>query len=358
MLSIADVDRPTTDRPATDAVALQVFSTCPSSSQHRDDYLIKLIQVAQWSEKAGCIGSLVYTDNSLIDPWLVSQIIVQNTRFLCPLVAVQPVYMHPYTVAKMVSTLGNLYGRRVFLNMVAGGFKNDLVALELSCPHDQRYQRLVEYTNIIRSLLDGSPVTMEGEFYRVKNLTLSPSLARELQGGILMAGSSDAGMAAARESGAIAVRYPEPPESRRRLPSDAGPCGVRIGIVTRPNEDEAWTVALRRFPEDRKGKITRALASQVSDSVWHKRLSEIQDEQSEPRQTYWLHPFGNYHTNCPYLVGSYEKVAAELAKYISLGYSTFILDIPAAEEEFYHTGKVFEAAKYHRNFAMTHMQEL
>jgi len=43
-----------------------------------------------------------------------------------PLVAVQPVYMHPYSVAKMVSTLAFLHQRRVFLNMVAGGFKNDL----------------------------------------------------------------------------------------------------------------------------------------------------------------------------------------------------------------------------------------
>ena len=333
------------ESPAVNSMPLQLFSTCPSSSHHGDDYLEKLIQVAQWSERAGCVGSLIYTDNSLVDPWLISQVLIQNTQFLCPLIAVQPVYLHPYSVAKMVSTLGKWYGRRVFLNMVAGGFKNDLTALEVSCPHDQRYQRLVEYTTIIQRLLDGgAPVTLEGEFYRVQNLTLNPPLAPELRGGVLMSGSSDAGMAAARETGAIAVKYPEPPESRQSLPPDSGPCGVRIGIVTRPDEDEAWTVALERFPEDRKGQITRTVASKISDSAWHKRLSEIQDTQSRPRQTYWLHPFGNYHTNCPYLVGSYDNVAAELAKYISLGYSTFILDIPAAEEEFYHMGRAFEAA--------------
>ena len=65
-----------------------------------------------------------------MDPWLVSQVILESTEQLCPLVAIQPVYMHPYTVAKMIATYAYLHDRRLFLNMLAGGFKNDLVALE------------------------------------------------------------------------------------------------------------------------------------------------------------------------------------------------------------------------------------
>ena len=56
--------------------------------------------VARWSEAAGCEGILVYTDNGIVDPWLVSQLILQSTERLAPLVAVQPAYMHPYWVAK------------------------------------------------------------------------------------------------------------------------------------------------------------------------------------------------------------------------------------------------------------------
>ena len=65
-----------------------------------------------------------------------------------------------------------------YLNMVAGGFKNDLEALNDSTPHDQRYDRLTEYTTIIMQLLSSaSPVTYEGEFYRVSKLKLAPPLA-------------------------------------------------------------------------------------------------------------------------------------------------------------------------------------
>src|ERR1700686_3476792 len=114
---------------------LHVFATAPQSSAvERKSYLRNIIDVARWSEEAGCEGILIYTDNSLVDPWLVAQIIIQNTERLCPLVAVQPAYLHPYAVAKMVSSLGHLYSRRVYLNMVAGGFKNDLAALNDNTP--------------------------------------------------------------------------------------------------------------------------------------------------------------------------------------------------------------------------------
>ena len=63
----------------------------------------------------------------------------------------------------------------------------------------------------------------------------------------------------------------------------------------------------------------------VSDSAWHQRLSEIGKQSKDKRSTYWLHPFENYQTMCPYLVGNYETVATELARYISAGYRTYIL---------------------------------
>ena len=77
------------------------------------------------------------------------------TERLCPLVAVRPVYMHPYAVAKIVASIGHVYGRRVYLNMVAGGFRNDLVSLGDETSHDERYARLTEYTQIVTQLLSG-----------------------------------------------------------------------------------------------------------------------------------------------------------------------------------------------------------
>src|SRR5262249_2418024 len=132
---------------------VRVFSTCPQSSDHSSrEYGKRVIDVARWIEANGCEGILVYTDNRIVAPWRVAGDIIQNTSRLSPVVAVQPLYMHPYSVAKMVASLAFLYHRRVYLNMVAGGFSNDLVSLDDTIPHDRRYDRLVEYTKIVSLL--------------------------------------------------------------------------------------------------------------------------------------------------------------------------------------------------------------
>src|SRR2546422_8549991 len=194
-------------------VGLEVFSTCTQSTDGNPEaYVQRVADVARWSEQAGCKGILVYSDNRLVDAWLASHIIIQNTTRLCPLVAVQPIYIHPYAVAKLVASFGHMYGRRIYLNMVAGGFKNDLVALNDTTPHDKRYDRLIEYTRIIRDLLASSlPVSHEGEYYTVKNLKLTPPLAPELFPGIFVSGSSDAGLGRRK-------RLARWPSSTRRRP--------------------------------------------------------------------------------------------------------------------------------------------
>ena len=65
---------------------LAIFSTCPQSRDiSSEEYAQRVIETARWSETAGCEGMLVYTDNGIVDPWLVSQLILQNTQRLAPL---------------------------------------------------------------------------------------------------------------------------------------------------------------------------------------------------------------------------------------------------------------------------------
>jgi len=80
----------------------------------------------------------------------------------------------------------------------------------------------------------------------------------------------------------------------------------------------------------------------VSDSVWHQQLSDARGKgDSSP---YWLEPFQNYKTACPYLVGSYTRVAGELAAFITAGHRTFIVDIPSNSEDLEHINIAFQRA--------------
>lgn len=323
--------------------SIRLFSTCPPSSQYGSDYLRKVTDVASWCDDAGIEGILVYTDNSLADPWLVSQVILSGTSHLAPLVAIQPVYMHPYSAAKMVTTFSYLHNRRIYLNMVAGGFVNDLISLGDLTEHDDRYDRLVEYVSLMKCLFDEpSPVTFTGTYYAVKNLAIKPRILPELVPEVFVSGTSAAGVKAAREIGATSISYPGTPSETacKDVPS-----GIRIGIIARDDPGKAWQIAHERFPVDRKGQVTHALARKVSDSSWYEQLSELGDRTAEHRSPYWLVPFKNYKTFCPYLVGSYDEVRREVSKYIQLGVETFILDVPPDREELYHTAIVFDGAR-------------
>jgi alkanesulfonate monooxygenase len=210
---------------------------------------------------------------------------------------------------------------------------------------------MAAYTRLVLDLLAGDgAVTVDDEYHQVTNLRLQPPLPEELMPGVLVSGSSPAGLAAAHALGATPVKYPHPPGDEQASDSDED-FGVRVGIVARDTTDEAWQVALERFPEDRAGQITHKLAMKVSDSHWHHQLSgraESSDRAGSERDgsgrqgregrltPYWLGPFRNYRTFCPYLVGDHETVGDYLAHYRRLGASTFIFDVPPSREELGH----------------------
>src|SRR5262245_28265599 len=171
---------------------------------------------------------LVYTDNSIADPWLVAQVALRATKTLAPLVAVQPLYMHPVWAAKMIATLATLHARRVDVNMVAGGFRNDLLALGDDLEHDRRYDRLVEYAQVMRLALEApGTFSLSGEFYEVTNARVRPSMPAELLPRFFVSGSSAAGLAAAWTLGATGVKYPQP---ARDEAAPAGDQEVDLGI--------------------------------------------------------------------------------------------------------------------------------
>lgn len=180
----------------------------------------------------------------------------------------------------------------------------------------------------------------------MNNLKLTPPLPPELAPTFFVSGSSEAGLGAAEALGAVAVQYPQSCSTYQ--PVEEGPSGkmgIRIGIIARDDAEEAWRAAEERFPPDRRGEIAHQMAMKTSDSTWHKSLSEWPEVEADADTPYWLRPFQSYKTFCPYLVGSYQRVSAEIADYIRAGFTTFILDIPPSEEELRSIRRAFDMAE-------------
>jgi alkanesulfonate monooxygenase len=316
---------------------LTLIGSCPSlrNGQSAQHYLDNVRRAALLAERAGWTSVLVYSNHTEIDAWIVAQTVLSMTTTLSPLVALQPLYMHPFAAARSVASLSLLFDRPVNINFVSGGLPRDLETFCDTLSHDERYERIVEYGSIMRHMLfEKTPLTFEGKFYKIDSLLLRPFPApnADCRPMFTMSGSSDAGMAAARKLNARAIQYLRPySEYRNRSMPTGLKLGARIGIISRPTSERAWQVANERFPQDPVGIQMRKYFLSVSDSEWVKELGR--SATLPDGHPYWLGPYMNNKSSCPFLVGKDTDVAAELAGYISLGLTTFLVESPADHED-------------------------
>ncbi len=91
-----------------------VFTISPRTKAV-DQYWANIERAIDWSDKYDATGILLFEGNdTYVQPWLAANAAFAKTKNLCPLVAVNPVYMHPFTAAKMVSSFAYMYGRKTY----------------------------------------------------------------------------------------------------------------------------------------------------------------------------------------------------------------------------------------------------
>jgi alkanesulfonate monooxygenase len=318
---------------------LTVYSTSPgyfAAPRHR--VLETSRRVWASADVAGVRGALIFTDAHSFDPFVVAQRMLESTERLVPLVAVQPPFTHPYHVARQVSTLAYHYDRPVDINLVTGGDPTQLRVVGNDLDHDARYQRLVEFGQILERLTGGrSPTTFEGEHYCVREAFVQPVLPERLAPRTFLAGTSPACRSAAQALGATQLSYP-----RDVAHYDADPAlaeilvgnGVRLGIIARDTSDAAWAEAERRFPASPRAEAV-LLRSRMKrrESSWVRSLMGDVRAGGQPESPYWLRPFRSGREYCPFLVGSHAEVGDYLSGYLRLGVTTLILHALQEEDD-------------------------
>lgn len=329
------------------ASGVTIYSTCRSSIGHGlDAHLPRLLEIAGWAEEAGYRGALIYSDNTSIDSWMSAQATIANTDTFVPLVAVQPLDMTPFALARAVSSLAHLYSRQVDINFVSGGFSRDLAVQGDTLSHDARYDRLTEYVRIVKELLGGGMVKYAGRYYNYRRARLTTAVPDDLLPTAYVSGSSPASLDAGESLGLSQLSFPLVPEDfvgpdirRNKVGS-----GISVGIIARENSAQAWRIAHERFPADPEGAARMKLLLSAAVSSWQPQLASVPIPDEAEGQAYWLVPFRYHHTFCPYLVGSHDEVARAVTTYLNGGIRTFVLDIPREPDDLWHARIAIERA--------------
>ncbi|WP_454620846.1 LLM class flavin-dependent oxidoreductase [Bradyrhizobium cenepequi] len=314
---------------------LRVF---PAISRNRDPakYADELMRIAHFADRNGFEGILLFAGNDVfVEPWAMAQHILAHTRRCAPLIAVNPVYLHPFTAAKLIASFALLYGRKVYLNMITGTALSDLHGLGDERSHADRYARLGEFIALVRQLLASTrPVSFRGRFYTTNNLQIWPSLPAELMPEFLIAGQSDDARRVAAEMQCLMMQMLPP-----NLEQGIGAPGLNFGIFAREGREEARQAAKLRFQDSDDNRELFKLTMENTDSVWKRRLGDDEQDGAIHDNGYWLLPFLTFQADCPYLVGSYAEIGAKLRSFAKLGVGNIILDVVADEEELEHVRK-------------------
>jgi alkanesulfonate monooxygenase len=325
----------------TSQLPLHIFSVSPRSTDPQH-YWTGVTRIIELSERYGLSGVLIFTGNdTFVEPWVTAQHLVATTRHLIPLVAVNPVYMHPFTVAKLVSSLAYVFARPTWLNMVTGAALSYLRSVGDAASHDTRYQRLSEYLTAVAGLLTQPRLSLDGQFYQLDKVQLLPRPPRELAPRFLLSGQSPEAHEVARRHGAVTMQM-LPPGLLDELA--AGVTGIHFGIITRRREADAWAAARRRFPEQPEARAMLQLSLANTDSHWKQRMVAAAAQRERAAPGFWLEPFCDLHADCPYFVGSHDQVAALLRGLAERGVTAIILDLPADDEELAETAAAIALA--------------
>lgn len=321
---------------------MHIYSVTPeATSPHhtfQQDFPTRLRDTSLRCELAGWSGILVPHNLHEVDPWIIAAYVGSVTRTLTPLIAVQPSSLPPQTAASMAAAYASLYGRPLYFNMVAGARDDELRQTGDTLTHDQRYERMREYGQVLRGLLRGETVDLAGDHYQFRDFKLEPRPDVLSRCKLFVAGSSPASISVAKDIADVVVTHPAPYEEwektfRKPLRADGytGEFGIRIGLIPREERTEAWRVAYERFPQTWQGRQETLLKTR-SQSAWARQLATraVVEEEAGADGTghdpYWLGAFRSSRASAPFLVGSHAEVSERLAQYVGGGVGHVLLN--------------------------------
>lgn len=329
---------------------MDVYTVTPATTGVSTDssYAARLRQAGLATESMSWSGMLVPHHLDDVDPWMVACHLGSVTSKLIPLLAVQPACVPPHMAASCAAAYAVLYGRPLHFNLITGAKEEELRQLGDTTDHDQRYLRIKEYGSILRTLLTGNSVNMVGKYYTYRGYRLNPRPSVLDECKIFIAGSSPASLDAAQKMADVVVTHPLPFQEWRTnfitLPSrdeSQLQLGIRIGIISRQSEDEAWETAFKRFPQSWSGDQITMLKT-LSTNVWSRELAERSmngpgdgSPRNEERDVYWLGAFRSGLASAPFFVGTYDRVAERIEQYTTAGVSHILLD-SVENEDYVH----------------------
>ncbi|UDL88966.1 FMNH2-dependent alkanesulfonate monooxygenase [Mesorhizobium sp. PAMC28654] len=321
-----------------------------TDERHRPATFGYLKEIAQAADRLGFKGVLLPTGTRCEDAWIVAAGLIPLTERLKFLVALRPGSGTPALFARHAATLDRISGGRVLLNVVTGADPADLAGDGNKLSHDERYAQTDEFLTIWRRILSGEPADFEGKYLSAHGTDISFPPVQHPHPPLWFGGSSDAGIAIAAKHVDAYLSWGEPVDQLaekidrvRKAAAAQGRTirfGLRIHLIVRETEDEAWAAADRLISHVTDDVIAEAQNGfvNISESVGQKRMSALHQGRRDRLvvgPNLWAGPGLVRGGAGTALVGNPDNVAARIREYQEIGIETIIASgYPHLEEAF------------------------
>jgi alkanesulfonate monooxygenase len=243
----------------------------------------------------------------------------------------------------MASTLDNISGGRIDLNVVPGGIQGDFERLGNATSHDQRYRDAGEFIEACRLLWrEPVPVSYAGESIQLSDAVVSPGPVGAGPRWYLGGASDDALRLAGEQADAL-LMWIQPVEAiaalmaRGQAAFDAAgrtaSFGLRTHVVVRDTEAEAWAATEDLLSEADVAVEAQRSAVFAGTAMVGQRAQSKSYAEHRVGERLW-NGISTVRVNCgTAIVGTPEQVTEELMGYWRLGVDEFILSgYPHPEE--------------------------
>lgn len=313
-------------------------------------------RVALAAENAGFDYILVPVSPVCWDAWVTSAFLLARTKKIKALVAIKPGFVHPVAQAKMVTTMDQFSGGRVYLNLIAGISEKDALAEGQFASKEERYAQLDEEVRLMKRLWTEEGVKFDGKYYQVDGPRIVPKPTQQPHPPFFLGGGSEQAAEISAEHSAVHLFWGDYPEKIgeeiKAMRQRAAKYGreneirfaMRLQIICRETEAEAWEAADRLIEGANDSAAAKAMVKSLEGST----SSAANERQKELSKTVGRKMTPHLWTGITEVrpgagvavVGNPEQVAAQLREFVEVGCTGFCLSGYPHHEEAERFGRL------------------
>ena len=303
-------------------------------------------RVTRAADDAGFEYMLVPVQTACWEAWISSAMMIARSSNIKMLVAARPGYINPVLLAKMISAFDQLSSGRICINLIAGASDEEARAEGIRFAKAERYDVMEEEVEILKALWTAKgTVDYQGRYHQIEGARIKPGTFQKPYPRFYLGGGSERASVMSAKHADVHLFWGDHPEriatqiehirglAKPHGRSEEMGFGMRLQIVCRENEQDAWDFA-HSLIDGASDKHKTMVQSMFAASEANKRMQEL--SRSEGRlivPNLWTGITEVRPGAGVAVVGNPEQCANVLQQFIDIGCDSFCLSGYLHDEE-------------------------